>query len=94
LHTGRLETIEKVLDFYRHTSLLARAGKLRNADPALGAISMMPTTRWISRIPALAERRLRLNVGKALADGPLNRVTSATADALVVNLNLERNGLR
>jgi len=40
LHTGRMDTIEKVLDFYRHTSLLVQAGKLRNGDPALGAISM------------------------------------------------------
>jgi cytochrome c peroxidase len=40
LHTDCLETIEKVLDFYRHTSLLARAGRWRNANPALGAISM------------------------------------------------------
>jgi cytochrome c peroxidase len=40
LHTGRMGTIEKVLDFYRHASLLVQAGKLRNADPALGAISI------------------------------------------------------
>jgi hypothetical protein len=40
LHTGRMDTIEKVLDFYRHTSLLVQAGKLRNGDPALGAISI------------------------------------------------------
>lgn len=35
-----MDTIEKVLDFYRHTSLLVQAGKLRNGDPALGAISI------------------------------------------------------
>jgi hypothetical protein len=40
LHTGRMNTIEKVLDFYRHTALLAQSGKLRNPDPAIGAISI------------------------------------------------------
>jgi hypothetical protein len=35
-----MDTIEKVLDFDRHSSLLVRAGKLRNTDPALGAISI------------------------------------------------------
>ena len=40
MHTGRMDTIEKVLDFYRHTSLLAQAGKLRNADPEIARISI------------------------------------------------------
>lgn len=40
LHTGRMDTIEKVLDFYRHTALLAQAGKLRNADPNMAGISI------------------------------------------------------
>jgi cytochrome c peroxidase len=40
LHTGRMDTIEKVLDFYRQASLLVQVGKLRNADPALAAISI------------------------------------------------------
>jgi hypothetical protein len=40
LHTGRMDTIEKVLDFYRHTALLAQAGKLRNADPNIAGISI------------------------------------------------------
>jgi hypothetical protein len=35
-----MDTIEKVLDFYRHTALLAQTGKLRNADPAIGVISI------------------------------------------------------
>jgi cytochrome c peroxidase len=40
LHTGRMDTIEKVLDFYRHTALLAQAGNLRNADPQIGLVSI------------------------------------------------------
>jgi hypothetical protein len=40
LHTGRMDTIEKVLDFYRHTALLAQAGTLRNADPNITGISI------------------------------------------------------
>jgi hypothetical protein len=40
LHTGRMDSIERVLDFYRHTALLAQAGKLRNADPNLAEDSI------------------------------------------------------
>jgi len=40
MHTGRMDTIEKVLDFYRHTSLLAQDGRLRNADPEISRISI------------------------------------------------------
>jgi hypothetical protein len=35
-----MDTIEKVLDFYRHTALLAQAGTLRNADPNITGISI------------------------------------------------------
>ena len=40
LHTGRMDSVEKVLDFYRHTALLAQAGQLRNADPNIAGISI------------------------------------------------------
>src|SRR6266496_1205373 len=40
LHSGRMATIEDVVTFYRQMSELARAGKLRNADPAIAGISM------------------------------------------------------
>jgi len=40
MHTGRMDTIEKVLDFYRHVSLLAGEGKLRNADPEIARVSI------------------------------------------------------
>ncbi len=40
LHTGRMDTIEKVLDFYRHAALQAQAGRLRNADPNIAGISI------------------------------------------------------
>jgi cytochrome c peroxidase len=38
LHTGRKDTIEDVLEFYRSMSRLARAGRLRNAAPELSGI--------------------------------------------------------
>lgn len=40
LHTGRMATIQKVVDFYRHVGILAQAGKLRNADPDIAGISI------------------------------------------------------
>jgi cytochrome c peroxidase len=40
LHSGRMQTVEEVLRFYRKMSGLARAGKMRNADPELGNISI------------------------------------------------------
>ncbi len=40
LHTGRMDSIEKVLDFYRHTALLAQNGELRNADSHIAGISI------------------------------------------------------
>jgi cytochrome c peroxidase len=40
LHTGRMATIQKAVDFYRHVAILAQAGRLRNADPAIAGISI------------------------------------------------------
>ena len=40
LHTGRMNTIEDVLQFYLNSSAQARAGTLRNADPQLSRISL------------------------------------------------------
>lgn len=40
MHTGRLENVEQVLVFYRQMSALARAGKVRNADPELAGIDI------------------------------------------------------
>jgi cytochrome c peroxidase len=40
LHSGRMATIQKVVDFYRHVAILALAGKLRNGDPAIAGISI------------------------------------------------------
>ncbi len=40
LHTGRMNTIEEVLNFYLNSSSQARAGTLRNADPELSGISL------------------------------------------------------
>jgi hypothetical protein len=40
LHTGQMDTIEDVINFYQNTSVLARAGSVRNADPQLSAISL------------------------------------------------------
>jgi hypothetical protein len=39
-HTGRINTLEGVLDFYRTFAALARAGAVRNAGPELGKISL------------------------------------------------------
>ena len=38
LHNGSKDTLEDVIRFYRKTSAQARAGTLRNADPALAGI--------------------------------------------------------
>ena len=38
LHNGSKDTLEDVIRFYIRTSALARAGKLRNADPELSGI--------------------------------------------------------
>jgi hypothetical protein len=40
LHTGQMNTIEDVLNFYLAVSTNARAGAVRNADPALSGISL------------------------------------------------------
>jgi len=40
LHTGRMNTLEDVVEFYRNFSNLARLGVVRNADPQLGGISL------------------------------------------------------
>lgn len=40
LHSGRMQTIEEVVAFYRQMSTLTRDGKLRNGDPALAGISI------------------------------------------------------
>jgi cytochrome c peroxidase len=40
LHTGRMDTLEDVIHFYQQFSGKARAGKIRNADPAVRAISL------------------------------------------------------
>ena len=40
LHTGRKDTIEDVIHFYREYSNLARAGKARNIDPQIKLISL------------------------------------------------------
>ena len=38
LHSGSLDTIESVLEFYVQSSKLAREGGLRNASPEMSAI--------------------------------------------------------
>lgn len=38
LHTGRMDTLEEVIEFYMRMSSLARAGKLRNASPEMAGI--------------------------------------------------------
>ena len=40
LHTGRMDTIEDVINFYENTSAKARAGLVRNGDPQLSGIFM------------------------------------------------------
>ena len=40
LHTGQLDTIEDVVQFYLNTSAGARAGSIRNADRQLSNISL------------------------------------------------------
>jgi hypothetical protein len=40
LHTGRMNTIEDVINFYVNTSVEARANLIRNGDPRLKGISM------------------------------------------------------
>jgi hypothetical protein len=39
-HTGQKNTLAAVVDFYRRISVLARQGKIRNADPALSNINI------------------------------------------------------
>ena len=40
LHTGRMDTIEDVINFYENTSIQARAGLVRNGDPQLSGVFM------------------------------------------------------
>jgi cytochrome c peroxidase len=40
LHSGRMNTLEDVLNFYRQMSDLARAGRLRNTDAAISGVSL------------------------------------------------------
>jgi hypothetical protein len=40
LHTGRMDTIENVINFYENFSALARAGLVRNGDARLSGISI------------------------------------------------------
>jgi cytochrome c peroxidase len=40
LHTGRMDTIEDVIQFYQTFSELARRGRVRNADPQLSGIDV------------------------------------------------------
>ncbi len=40
LHTGRMDALEDVINFYIRFSQLVRDGKVRNADPAVGGIHM------------------------------------------------------
>ena len=40
LHTGQMNTIEDVLEFYLNSSAEARAGTIRNADPQLSNVSL------------------------------------------------------
>ncbi len=42
LHTGRKDTLEEVIEFYRSISQLARAGQVRNAAPELSGIQLQP----------------------------------------------------
>jgi cytochrome c peroxidase len=42
LHTGGKDTIEDVLNFYLTFSAKARAGEVRNPDPALGGMALVP----------------------------------------------------
>ena len=40
LHNGKMDTVEEVIQFYRKTSALARAGQLRNAAPELLGVKL------------------------------------------------------
>lgn len=40
MHTGQFDTLEAIVGFYRGMSELARAGQLRNGDPALRGIAI------------------------------------------------------
>ena len=42
LHTGRLRTLEEVIEFYRKFSELARRGEARNPAPELLGIRLAP----------------------------------------------------
>lgn len=41
MHNGQFDTLEQIVDFYRETSDLQRAGLLRNGDQELGGISLL-----------------------------------------------------
>lgn len=43
LHTGTKDTIDDVMESYRVNAGLARAGSLRNGDPEMSRISILPT---------------------------------------------------
>lgn len=40
MHNGQFDTLEDAVKFYQQSSQLARAGKLRNGDPAIGNIAL------------------------------------------------------
>lgn len=40
MHDGQFDTLEDAVKFYQQSSQLARAGKLRNGDPAIGNIAL------------------------------------------------------
>lgn len=42
MHNGEFNTLTDVLQFYAHASALARAGQLRNADPRMLNIALLP----------------------------------------------------
>ena len=42
LHTGHLDTLDRVVRFYAEVSVLGREGKVRNSDPELPLIQLMP----------------------------------------------------
>lgn len=45
LHSGQLDTLEQVADFYLEMSALARANKLRNAPPEFARMALTPADR-------------------------------------------------
>ena len=42
LHSGKLDTLRDVVDFYAKVGAMARDGQIRNADPRLGGINLTP----------------------------------------------------